>query len=43
MSAIDWNLHYEREWLKNRGKIKGTMNDDVNKYFEIILAELFTS
>ena len=41
-----WNLRESalyKGMTENRGKIKGTMDNDVNKYFEIILAEIFTS
>ncbi len=41
-----WNLQESALYegmTENRGKIKVTMDNDVNKYFEIILAELFTS
>ena len=41
-----WNLQESALYegmTENRGKIKVTVNNDMNKYFEIILAELFTS
>ena len=41
-----WNLRESALYegmTENRGEIKGTMDNDVNKYIEIILAELFTS
>ncbi len=40
-----WNLWESALYegmTENRGKIKGTMDNGVNKSFEIILAELFT-